>query len=154
MPRTIKSRATVGPKAVVTRKRWKVSRGSLVTAQLLELGVDHPSWRTKAEDHDGGKITCPGAIVKLVPPAGTPEALVLAIERTYYAGGARSVKVMPTPEEVRVTVEGVEFDFETAEDNRTLRQVALERVDRTTNSVDQPALKKLVEQAMDAAEAS
>lgn len=152
MPRVLKKRAEVGPKAVIKRARWKVRRETLVSAQLLELGVTHPSWRTEAEDHNGAKITCPGAIVKLVPPAGTPEALVVAIERMYYAGGARSVKVMPTPDEVRVTVEGEEFDFSAAEDDRTLRQVALERVDRVTNSVDQDELRKLVTQAMDEGE--
>lgn len=154
MPRKVKSRATVGAKAVVRRPRWKVSRTQLDTALLVELGPEHEAWRAKAADVGEGKITAKGAIVKLVPPAGTPEALVIALERAYYAGGAVSVKVMPTPEELKVTVEGEEFDFSDTEDERSLRQVALDRVDRVTNSVDQDALRKLVGQAMDAAEAS
>ena len=152
MPRTLKKRASVGPKAVRKRPRWRVSRTQLETALLVELSPDHEAWRMKAADVDDGKVTAPGAIVKLVPPAGTPEALVIAWERAYYAGGAASVKVMPTPEELKVTVEGEEFEFGEDEDQRSLRQVAMDRVDRVTNSADQDKLRKLVGMAMDAAE--
>ena len=100
-------------------------------------------------------MDCKGAIVKLTPAPGTPEAMVGTVEHAYYAGGAASVKVMPTQDEVKIVVAGEEFDFtsELPEDGRSLRQVALDRAAAVKNSHDQEALRSLIDWAMDRAEA-
>ncbi len=126
-----------------------VRRVAVASAELIQIGPDHSAW--EVEDYEG---TCEGAIVKLLPPPGTAESLVLHLERSFYSGGATSVKVMPTQEEVKVTVEGEEFDFTEHDDERPLRQVVMERADRVTSSHDQPALKALLTKAMDQAEAT
>ena len=161
MPRHVKSKPTLGPKAVRHGRPkgdgWrKVSRVSVETAALIEIGADDAAWREGSpEDLDIAQDRdCPGAIVKLAPPPGTAESLVLAMERSFYVGGAKSVKVMPTQEEVVIAIDDVgEFKRPDMSDNRSLRQVAMERVDRATNSHDQDALRALVAQAMDHAEA-
>ncbi len=137
MPRHIKSKGA------------KVKRVAVESAQLIEIGTDHHYWTGNC-----GRLEAPeGAIVKLVPPPGTPESTVLAMERSFYEGGAKTVKVMPTQEEVKVTVEGETFDFTEHDDERPLRQVVMERAGRVTSSHDQAALEALLTQAMDHAEA-
>ncbi len=134
----------------------KVRRVKVASAELIELGADHSAWVPGSpEDLDNApEHNCPGAIVKLVPAPGTAESLVLAVERAYYSGGAASVKVMPTQEEVQVTVEGETFDFTEHNDERPLRQVVMERAARVTSSHDQAALEALLTRAMDHAEAT
>ncbi len=151
MARTLKSKATVGPKAVKRRRKWKASRTPVDSTNLIELTPDHPAWRAKVELLQAPETAhvAGGAIVKLTPPPGTSEELVRAYERLYYAGGASTVKVMPAQEEVKITVEGETFDFSEADDGRSLRQVALDRVERTTNSNNLDALRTLVNEAMD-----
>lgn len=127
---------------------WKATRVTLSTAVLVEIGPTHPAWHSDALPQ-----RVAGSIVKLVPPPGTPESTVLAMEQAFYQGGAASVKVMPVQEELRITVEGEEFDFTKVDDTRPLRQVAVERCDRVTNAYDSKALKALVGEAMDYAEA-
>ncbi len=127
----------------------KVRRVKVESAELIEVGPDHSAWQV--EDYEG---TCDGAIVKLVPPPGTAESLVLHMERSFYAGGAISVKVMPTQEEVRITVEGETFNFDERIESRPLRQVVMERAARATSSHDPAALEALLTKAMDHAEAT
>lgn len=139
MPRHVKRREQSQP---------KVRRVAVASAELIEIGPDHHYWNGncgKAEPRQG-------SIVKLVPPPGTSEAVVLAMERSFYEGGAASVKTMPVQEEVRVVVAGEEFNFTENDDDRSLRQVVMERADRTTTSHDSTALTALLIQAMDHAE--
>ncbi len=156
MPRRIKQKAIVGVKAVKRGRPkadgWrKVSRVELDTAQLIEVGPDHHYWNGNC----GRLEPRQGSIVKLIPPPGTDESTVLAMERNFYDGGAVSVKVMPTQEEAVVTIDGEDFDFTGGDlvDERPLRQVALERAARVTNPHDAKALTTLVNWAMDKAEA-
>ena len=137
--------------------RKSIKRVEVASAELVELGPDHAAWQEGSpEDLDRAPDReCKGSIVKLVPPPGTAESLVLSIERSFYEGGAKSVKVMPTQEEVVVAIEDVgEFKRPDMTDTRSLRQVAMERADRATNSHDHDALKALVAEAMDHAEAT
>lgn len=146
MPRHVKQKKVKGP---------SVKRVAVESAALIEIGPDHAAWQPGSpEDLDiAPDRECQGAIVKLVPAPGTAESLVLAVERHFYEGGAASVKVMPAQEEVRVVVEGEEFDFTEHNDERSLRQVVMERASRVTSSHDQVALEKLLIKAMDHAEA-
>lgn len=128
---------------------WKFSRHSVRTAALVQIDADHPWWRDQGTPPGPGTI---GGIVKIIPPPDTPESVVHELERLFYEQGAASVKVMPVPEQVKVTVEGVEFDFEAAPDGRTLRQVVMDRCDKVTNAHDPKALRSLCTQAMDHAE--
>ncbi len=132
----------------VKQKKVKVQRVPVESAELIQIDPEHSAW--EVQDYEG---MCDGAIVKLVPPPGTAESLVLHLERSLYSRGAKSVKVMPTQEEVKVTVEGEEFDFTEHNDERSLRQVVMERASRVTSSHDQVALEKLLIKAMDHAEA-
>lgn len=135
----------------------KVQRVEVASAALIEVGPSHLAWKgpdDKAADWlpvCANMFRTTGAIVKLVAPPGTPEAHVQSIERSFYEGGAISVKLMPVQEEEQIVVEGETFDFK---DERPLRQVVMERAARTTNAYDQAALEKLLTQAMDHAEAS
>ena len=133
----------------VKQKKAKVQRVPVESAHLIEIGPGHHYWNGDRHTIESRK----GSIVKLVPPPGTSEATVLAIERSFYDGGAASVKVMPAQEEVRVVVEGEEFDFTEHNDERSLRQVVMERASRVTTTHDQVALEKLLIKAMDHAEA-
>lgn len=163
MPRRVKSKAKTGPKAVKKRPKgdgWrKVKRIAVESAQLIEVGPDHIAWKGPDDKAADWLPVCSnmfethGAIVKLVPPAGTPESHVVSMERSFYEADATSVKVMPVQEEVVVTVEGETFDFSESKDERPLRQVVMERIDRATNSQDVDALRKLCTEAMDHAEA-
>ena len=132
----------------VKQKKVKVQRVPVESAHLIEIGPDSHYWNGNCGRVEPRK----GSIVKLVPPPGTSEAIVLAIERSFYDGGAASVKVMPAQEEVRVVVEGEEFDFTEHNDERSLRQVVMERASRVTTTHDQVALEKLLIKAMDHAE--
>ena len=132
----------------VKQKKVKVQRVPVESAHLIEIGPDHRYWNGDRHTIESRK----GSIVKLVPPPGTSEATVLAIERSFYEAGAASVKVMPAQEEVRVVVEGEEFDFTEHNDERSLRQVVMERASRVTTTHDQVALEKLLIKAMDHAE--
>ena len=146
----------------MTRKRKKTAtavkmkRVSVETTELVEVGPTHPAWTDPSNADNGlpiySRSFSKGAIAKLVPPPGTPESYVISMERSLYAAGAVSVKVMPTQEELRITVEGETFDVDSDDDARTLRQVALERCDWVTNAHDSDALKALVGEAMDYAE--
>lgn len=150
MARRIKTKASTGANAVKRRRSWRTTRTLVDTTALIEIGPDDPRWADAPTD----VIDAKGAIVKLVPPAGQSEAYVTAMERLYYRSGAASVKTMPVQEEVKVTVEGETFDFSDAEDERSLRQVVMDRADRTTNAHDPDALKRLLTLAMDQAEAT
>lgn len=153
MPRHVKSKASTGPKAVIRRRSWKVSRNPVQTPVLVDIGVSHPMW-TDTKFKGLSEAVSPGDIVKLTPPPGTDEIAVGAMERACYTAGAVTVKVMPTQDEVKVTVEGETFDFSTdIDDSRSLRQVAIERARRVTNASDPAALEALVNLAMDKAEA-
>lgn len=160
MPRHVKTKPKVGKQAVKRGRPkgegWrKVSRVSIESAALIEVPPTHLVWRGPDDKLPvcSNMFRTEGAIVKIVPPPGTPESHVLSLERSFYEGGAKSVKVMPTQEEVRVVIDDdIEFNAPEITDKRSLRQVALDRVDRTTNAHDQEALRALVTQAMDYAE--
>lgn len=154
MARRPKSKAVVGPKAVTRRRKWKLGRTTLATANLVEIGADHYLWNGHSTDLVDMRCE-PGDIVKLTPAPGTEESLVASVEKHFYSQSASSVKVMPTQDDVKIVVAGEEFDFadELPDDNRSLRQVALDRAAAVKNSHDQPALEKLVNWAMDRAEA-
>lgn len=144
MPRHVKAKAKEQrPQGYVC-----VERVAVESAQLIEIGPDHHYW-----NGDCGTLEHRnGSIVKLVPPPGTPASSVQAIERSFYEGGALSVKVMPVQEEEQIVVEGETFDFKDYSDDRPLRQVVMERAARTTNAYDQGALETLLTKAMDHAE--
>ncbi len=155
MPRRPKSKASTGPEAVVRRKAWRMDRTSLATPVLLEIGVDHGVW--KGHCIDLKTMQCKsGDIVKIVPAPGADPEMEASIEKSFYEQGAATVKVMPTQDEMKVTVEGESFDFSDSgtADTRTLRQVALDRAARVRNVHDAPALETLINWAMDQAEAS
>ena len=164
MPRHVKTKAKVGKQAVKRGRPkgegWrKVSRVSVESAALIEVPPTHLVWRGPDDKPDGWLPVCSnmfrteGAIVKIVPPPGTPDSHLLSLERSFYEGGAKSVKVMPSQEEVRVVIDDdIEFNAPEITDTRSLRQVALDRVERTTNAHDQDALRALVTEAMDYAE--
>ena len=158
MARKLKTKATTGVKAVTRRKARSITRVPVESAHLIQVGPTDPAWQPPRKAEPAWLPQCPspalakGAIVKLVPPPGTPESHVIAMERGFYDAEATSVKVMPVQEELRITVEGETFDFNTDDDERPLRQVAMERCDRVTNAHDVDALKDLVAEAMDHAE--
>lgn len=152
MTRPIKKKASCGPKAVVRRKRWRVSRQELETAPLIEMKEDDQDWFISPDKSHYTMEPCDGAIVKLSPPPGVEEAAVRTYERAFYNHGATSVKVMPIRPDVDLTVD--EVTPSTGVDTRSLRQVALDRVDRTNNARDIKALRALVNKAMDKGEAS
>lgn len=160
MARHVVSEAKVGPKAVRKRKPkgLKVKRVDVTTRQLVVVGPTHLAWSGPTKKPAGWLPTCSnmfktkGSIVKLIPRPGTPEDHVESMERSFYEGGARSVRVMPVQEDVKVSIAGVEFDFSAVEDERPLRQVVTERGERMTNSHDHGALMELLTMAMDHAE--
>ena len=149
MPRHIKSKAS--PKVQPRPKAagsCKVKRVAVTTASLIQIDPDDELWTGEPCDGPDADVVN-GSIVKLQAPPGTAASLLLTVERMFYEQGAKSVKAMPVQDEVKVTVEGEEFDFTEHDDERPLRQVVMERAGRVTSSHDQPALERLVAKAMD-----
>jgi len=125
--------------------KFRLTRHAIESGKLLEFGPEHVVWR------DGGIERTPmlaGCIVKLIPPASAHPSEVEAFDLWLRQNGARAVRVMPSPPEDKPNMAAAS-EVDEAKQQRTLREVALERARRVTTSVDAPALVALVMVAMD-----
>lgn len=144
MPRHKKSKPKTGP---------KFKRVAVESASLIQIDPDDELWTGEPCDGPDAE-SVQGSIVKLVPAPGTAEPVLIQVQAMFYSHGAASVKVMPVQEEEQIVVDGETVDSTKCDDDRSLRQVVMERAARTTNAYDQAALEALLTKAMDHAEAS
>jgi len=139
-------KASSSSQVVGRMSSWKLTRVAVETRALVQFSSDHPTWHviSMGGPPDLSGIRLKDCIAKLTPPAGTSESDVLTLEAALLAGGARTVRRMPSPPEDRVVSASAD-KAPTA--HRTLLQVAVDRAKRGT-SVDSAALVALVELAM------
>ncbi len=134
MPRT---RKVKGRKATFTEHVLPDS------AEMYTFEADHPFWQTTSNAPH-----VEGCFVRLYPPAGwTPESIATSKRWLMDTGGASAVKVMAQP--VEAVPDAPELT--TAQPERPIRQVVMERADRTQGVRDQAALANLLTQCMDKA---
>lgn len=128
--------------------KFRLTRHAVESGKLIEFGPDHHVWRD--DEIDMSKAMLAGCIVKLTPPASAHPSQIDAFDLWLRQNGARAVRVMPRAADDRQHVAAA--PEAKAHQDRTMREVALERARRVTTSVDLPALVELVSEALDQGE--
>ncbi len=115
------------------------------SAAMMTFDADHQIWTDNCQNLNP---IADGDFVRLYPPMGTTPERVEALKRHFLDNcDAGAVKVMATP------VEAVPDAPEptTAQPERPIRQVVMDRAARTQGVRDQSALADLLTQCMDKA---